>query len=245
MDSPFKFRRDLTEQLTRGMIEYFTTREQNVRLCTVDAKAAGRSGSAACVAQSMRETDTPIGLCCIKDGWGSQDSVLGRYGDGTVQELPARRFIELKHKPASMIATLVVIRRSQNLLCTRLVVAVRGGLHSRRLFGCRKHSVCPCECKTLVLKGADHDASRSRLVGSTLRCATQVECGLPGFVLGRFANYTSRDCLTTVGERSNCERAPGHQLGSPQGRTRRPDMLRPSSSLPIPCICQLLSMKSE
>lgn len=47
----------------------------------------------------MRETDTPIGLCLIKGGWGNQDSVLVRYGDGTVQELPARRYVELKYSP--------------------------------------------------------------------------------------------------------------------------------------------------
>ncbi len=45
------------------------------------------------------KTDMPIGLCRIKDGWGNQDSVLIRYGDGTVQELPARRYIELKYLP--------------------------------------------------------------------------------------------------------------------------------------------------
>jgi hypothetical protein len=47
----------------------------------------------------MRGTDVPIGLCRIKAGWRNQDSVLVRYGDGTVQELPARRYIELKYLP--------------------------------------------------------------------------------------------------------------------------------------------------
>ena len=47
----------------------------------------------------MQGTDVPIGLCRIKAGWRNQDSVLVRYGDGTVQELPARRYIELKYLP--------------------------------------------------------------------------------------------------------------------------------------------------
>jgi hypothetical protein len=47
----------------------------------------------------MRGTVMPIGLCRIKDGWGGQDSVLVHYDDGTVQELPARRYIERKYLP--------------------------------------------------------------------------------------------------------------------------------------------------
>jgi hypothetical protein len=41
----------------------------------------------------------PIGLCRIRDGCGNQDSVLVRYDDGTVQELPARHYVELKYLP--------------------------------------------------------------------------------------------------------------------------------------------------
>ena len=41
----------------------------------------------------------PLGLCRIKDGWTNQDSVLVRYNDGTVQELPQHRYVELRYLP--------------------------------------------------------------------------------------------------------------------------------------------------
>ena len=42
----------------------------------------------------------PLGLCRIKDGWTNQDSVLVRYNDGTVQELPAHRYAEQRYLPS-------------------------------------------------------------------------------------------------------------------------------------------------
>ena len=42
----------------------------------------------------------PLGLCRIIDGWVTQDSVLVRYSDGTVQELPARRYIAQRYLPS-------------------------------------------------------------------------------------------------------------------------------------------------
>jgi hypothetical protein len=47
----------------------------------------------------------PLALCRIKDGWTNQDSVLIRYNDGTVQELPARRYVEGGYLP--LIADLI------------------------------------------------------------------------------------------------------------------------------------------
>lgn len=48
----------------------------------------------------------PLGLCRIKDGWTNQDSVLVRYDDGTVQELPAHRYVERRYLP--FIADLIL-----------------------------------------------------------------------------------------------------------------------------------------
>ena len=42
----------------------------------------------------------PLGLCRIIDGWDTQDSVLVRYNDGTVQELPVHRYIAQRYLPS-------------------------------------------------------------------------------------------------------------------------------------------------
>jgi len=96
----------------------------------------------------------------------------------------------------------------------RRAATFSGGLYSRRLFICREHPLRASEGKALVLKGADYGASRSRLVGSTLRGAARLECGLPSFVLGSLPDYTRRD-LIIVG-RSDRESAPGISLAHPK-----------------------------
>ena len=93
-------------------------------------------------------------------------------------------------------------------------VTFSGGLYSRRLFIRREHPLRPSEGEALVLKGADYGASRSRLVGSILRGAARLECGLPSFVLGSLADYTRRDRINIVG-RSDRESAPGISLAHP------------------------------
>jgi len=96
----------------------------------------------------------------------------------------------------------------------RRAATFSGGLYSRRVFGRREHPLRPSEGEALVLKGADYGASGSRLVGSILRGAAHLECGLPSFVLGSLADYTRRDRII-VG-RSDRKSAPGISLAHPK-----------------------------
>jgi hypothetical protein len=39
------------------------------------------------------------GVCKIRKGWGTEDSVVIRYDDGEKQEIPASRYIDQGYKP--------------------------------------------------------------------------------------------------------------------------------------------------
>ena len=39
------------------------------------------------------------GVCTIKNGWGSQDSVLVRYPHGVEMEMPSSQYVAQGHQP--------------------------------------------------------------------------------------------------------------------------------------------------
>ena len=47
----------------------------------------------------MMERHVATGLCKIRKGWGSEDSVVIQYDNGEKHEIPASRYIDRGYKP--------------------------------------------------------------------------------------------------------------------------------------------------